>query len=193
MDAKQHYIRKRRHSGFIARIAVLLLLSCASVARTASAFDQEHQVKAAFIANFIKFIEWPDLGRAGSKFVVGVYGAEGFEHSIEEVLANRSISGHPIVVEQIHSDSEIRNCRMVISGATSEERIARLARVSADSGAVLVGESDDFARNGGTIGFVVISSKIRFDINLETAKRARVSISSKLLSLAHDVYREGRS
>ncbi len=170
----------------------MVLLCCASVARSV-AFDQEHQVKAAFIANFIRFIDWSDLGRPGSKFVVGVYGAEAFEHSVEDVLAGRSISGHPIVVEQIHSDSEIKLCRMVVSGASSEERVDRLSRICSESGAVLVGEADDFARNGGAIGFVMISSRVRFDVNLEVARKAHVTVSSKLLSLAHQIYKEGRS
>lgn len=161
------------------------------MAQAGDRFDQEHQIKAAFIANFIKFIDWPSLGDPGSRFVVGVYGADAFEHTVEDALAGRSVSGHPIMVQQLHSDSEVMKCRVVVSGASSEERIEKLSRICQGSNTVLIGESEDFARYGGTIGFLLISSQVRFDVNLESAKRSGVTFSSKLLQLAHEVYREG--
>lgn len=173
----------------MSKLLLIALIVCSITNSSSAKADQEHQVKAAFIANFIKFIDWPDLGKAGSRFVVGVYGAEPFEHTIEDTLAARSISGHPIYVQQIHSDSEIKQCRIVISGASSEDRVDHLTRACNDAGAVLIGEADNFAKMGGTIGFLIVSSKVRFEINLESARRQRVSISSKLLSLAHQVYR----
>lgn len=180
--------RKRfGHAG--ARAVLLLLVAYPLSSQTLAKADQEHQVKAAFIANFVKFIDWPDLGKAGSKFVVGVYGADAFDRAIEDTLASHTISGHPIVVEQIHSDAEIRQCRLVVSGASSEDRIDKMSRICAESGTVLVGESDGFARMGGTIGMLLVSSKVRFEINLESARKSRVSISSKLLSLAIKVYK----
>lgn len=151
--------------------------------------DKEHLVKAGFIANFVKFIEWPDLGRPGSKFVVGVYGADSFERSIEEVFAGKSISGHQIVVEQIHSDAEIHRCKVVISGSANEDRIEKLASICSESNTVLIGEADGFAKMGGTIGLLLVSSHVRFEVNLDSARRQHVLISSKLLSLAQNVYR----
>ncbi len=178
-------------SGLVARAAAFVLLACAAVAQAADRIDQEHQVKAAFIANFIKFIDWPSLGDPGSKFVVGVYGADAFEHTIDDALAGRSVSGHPIVVQQLHSDGEMKKCRVVVSGASSEDRIERLSRICTNSGTVLIGESDDFVKYGGTIRFLLVYSQVRFDVNLDAAKRSGVTISSKLLQLAHEVYREG--
>ena len=171
------------------RLTFTLLLVATLASHAGAKADQEHQVKAAFIANFIKFIDWPDLGKPGSKFVIGVYGADTFEHTIEDTLSNRSISGHPIVVEQIHSDAEMRQCRIVVSGASSEDRVDHLAKACMESGTVLIGESENFAKMGGTIGFLIVSSKVRFEINLETARKSRISISSKLLTLAQRVIR----
>jgi len=173
----------------VVRSAVFALVAIASIAHASKA-DQEHEVKAAFIANFIKFIDWPDLGAPGSKFIVGVYGADDYGNTIDIALSGRSISGHPIVVQQIHSDSEIKKCRIVVSGATSEDRIYHLERLCDGTGTVLIGDSDDFARYGGAIGFLVLNSQVRFDVNLDAVKRSGASISSKLLSLAHEVYRE---
>jgi hypothetical protein len=159
-----------------------------AIAAGAATADQEHLVKAAFIANFIKFIEWPDLGRDNVKFVVGIYGADDFDTAIDQALAGKSVSGHPIVIQQIHSESEMKACRLVVCNTESAERIAKLTKACA-SGTVLVGEGEDFAKDGGDIGLVVVASRVRFDINLDTARKAGVTISSKLLSLARTVYK----
>ncbi len=172
-------------------ISVIAILAMAGFAHAGGKLDQEHEIKAQFIRNFIKFIDWSDLGAPGSKFVVGVYGADDYQETVEQGLANCSVLGHPIVVEQLHSDGDVKHCRVVISGATSEDRVYRLGRLCNSSGTVLIGDSDDFVKNGGTIGFLEISSRIRFDVNLDSAKRSGVTISSKLLQLAHEVFREG--
>lgn len=172
-------------------ISAIAVLAMAAFAHAGGKLDQEHELKAQFIKNFVKFIDWPDLGAPGSKFVVGVYGADDYQETVEQALKNTSILGHPILVEQIHSDGDVKHCRVVVSGATSEDRIYRLGRICNNAGTVLIGDADDFVKNGGTIGFHVYSSRIRFDVNLDSAKRSGVTISSKLLQLAHEVYREG--
>jgi hypothetical protein len=181
----------RNSFGVVARIAALVLFACAALANASTTVDQEHQVKAALIANFIKFIDWPTLGDPGSRFIVGVYGADTFEHTIEDTLNGRSLSGHPIVVQQIHSDAEMKKCRVVVSGASSEDRIEQLAKICSGSSTVLIGESDDFVKYGGCIGFRLYASQVQFNINLEAAKRSRVTVSSNLSALAHEVIREG--
>lgn len=177
-----------------ARIAVFALIASAGFGH-ASAMgkerDQEHQLKAALITKLLPFIEWPNLGPPGSKFVVGVYDADEYQGAIEDAFAGVTIPGHPIVVIQLHSDADVKKCRVVVTGASSEDRIYKLSRLCQSSGTVLVGDADDFARNGGTVGLVLIASKVKFDLNLETAKRSGVTISAKLIGIAHDKFREG--
>ena len=167
-------------------VATLMVLS-ATVAMCLA--DREHQVKAAFIANFIKYIDWPDLPNDSSSFVVGVYGAEGYGHDLEDAVAGKSVGRHPVVIQQFHADSEIRGCRLIVSGAASEERIGKLIKLCNTTGAVLVGDASDFARNGGTIGLELVAERIRFDINLEAAKKSHVTLSSRLLSFARNVFK----
>jgi len=181
----------------VARIAVFALIASAGFAHASGAGterDQEHQLKAALITKLIPFIDWPSLGPAGSKFVVGVYDADEYQGAIEEAFSTSSTSsflGHPIVVIQLHSDADVKKCRMVVTGASSEDRIYRLSRLCEGAGTVLVGDSDDFARNGGTVGLLLIASKVKFDLNLDTAKRSGVTISAKLIGIAHEKFREG--
>ncbi len=178
-------------SRLIAWIAAIALFACAGVAHARGRMDQEHAVKAALIYKFLPFIDWPSLGATGSPFVIGVYGADEYEHTIEDTFAGKSIGGHPIVVQQLHSDAEIAGCRILFSGASSETRIDRLANICIRNNVLLVGDATDFAKNGGTLGFVLIDSQVRFKINLDTAKRSGVKISSRLVQLATDKYGEG--
>ncbi len=156
----------------------------------AYAVDREHQLKAAFIFNFAKFIEWPGgLGDSGSPFVIGVYGTDTYGQELEQALGGKNIDGHPIIIEEIHADSSVHRCRLLITGANTEERISQLVRLSKTSGTVLIGDAPDFARMGGTVGFGISSGKIRFDVNLLTARADSVAISSRLLGLARSVIR----
>jgi F420-0:gamma-glutamyl ligase len=158
---------------------------------TAFAVDREHQVKAEFVYKFSKYIEWPArvLGASGSPFEVAVTGQDTYGRELDDALTGTTIQGHPVVLRRLQSDNDIASCRLVIVGSAEPDRIAHLARLCKGTGTVLVGESPDFAKNGGTIGFVVESNHIRFDVNLDTARKADVSINLKLVSLARNVYR----
>ena len=152
--------------------------------------DREHQVKATFIYNFAKFIDWPDgLGGTGSDFVVAVYGTDSYGSEIDRVLRGKSIAGHRVVVRKLRSDDEIHGCRILVTGAGASDRVEKLARLCKSLGIVMVGESPDFAERGGTIGFEVDESRVRFDVNLAAARAAGLTVSSKMLSLAKRVYR----
>ena len=167
-------------------VLIVLALSLAPVAQA----DREHQLKAAFIFNFAKYIQWPQgLGDANAPFVIGVYGTDTYGDELDNALRGKLIAGHPIEVEGIGSDSSVRNCRIVVTGANSEDRIAQLQRLCRTSGTVLIGEAPDFARMGGTVGFTIDSGKIRFDVNLVSARANNLVISSKMLSLARLVVR----
>ncbi len=164
---------------------------CLSILLTgslATAADREHQVKSAFIYNFAKFIDWPGgLGAPGSPFVIGVYGTSSYGPEIEQALSGKAVSGHPISIEEIRSDSGARHCRLLITGATTQDRIAQILKACRGYGTVLVGESPDFVECGGTIGLTIDGGRVRFDVNMQTARADNIMISSKLLSLARTV------
>lgn len=172
------------------RLRLILVFLTALLAASGFA-DREHQLKAAFIYNFAKFIDWPEssLGAAGAPFTIGIYRAEAYRHDLEATLGGKSISGHPITIQSIYSDDSLGNCRMAVIGDATAERIAHMARLCHGTGTILIGDTDQFAKDGGMIGFLIESNRIRFDVNLATARESGVSISSKLLSLARAVYR----
>jgi hypothetical protein len=158
---------------------------------SAWAEDREHQIKAAFIYNFAKFIDWPATfqNQSGAPFTVGILGTDGFDEDLRTVLSGKSIDGHSFVIRKLDSESGVSGCRIAIIGTGDPDRIARMARWCRGTGTLLVGEAPNFAKSGGAIGFILEDGAVRFEINLDSARSSGLSISSKLLGLARKVYR----
>ncbi len=150
--------------------------------------DREHQVKTGFIYSIAKFTQWDFSKKPGNRFVIGIYRTRAFDLDIE-ALNNKSIRGRTVVIEQLRSDADISNCQIVIVGDVGSETIRRYASQCKNSGTMLIGESENFAKDGGTIGLILKDGNVRFQVNLQSAESARVSFSSKLLILAEQVFR----
>jgi hypothetical protein len=150
-------------------------------------FDREHQVKTGFIYNIAKFCDWDFSHAAAGRFTVGIYRTEAYGHDLE-VLSGKSIDGRTISVLRVNSEKDLARCQIVVLGDVGEDSIKHIANLCRNSGTLLVGESDNFARFGGTVGFVLKDGNVRFDVNLSTAKLDHVTLSSKLLRLAEQVY-----
>jgi hypothetical protein len=154
----------------------------------------EHQVKAAFLYNFAKFVEWPREAFADSAapIVIGVLGPDPFGDELDRALAAKLVDRHPLQVRRCATNGEAAGCHVLFVGVTAAEPLRRILQSLADSPVLTVGESADFVRLGGIVRFVVIESKVRFEIHNGAAQRARLRLSSKLLRLALAVHGEDR-
>lgn len=148
---------------------------------------EEEQVKAAFLFNFAKFVEWP----AGTSSAIEgplrlcVMAGGSFEHALREVVRGKLISGHPLLVEHPRDLRGAKDCQVLFFGRWIQDKeTAAVLRGLAGAGVLTVGETEDFARRGGIINFVLENNHMGFEINVDAADRAGVKISSKLLSLA---------
>ena len=152
--------------------------------------DTSHQIRSAFIYNFAKYIDFPAESLAGGKtFVVGVEGDDGYGGDLESALAGKLTGGRPFAVKRVHSESEMRSCQFLIVGETTASGTKRVLRAVQGTPVVTIGEGSDFAREGGVIAFVTQNNRIRFDINLAAAKESHISVSSRMLELAIQVFR----
>jgi hypothetical protein len=160
-----------------------LLTSNESRAQPSAA--SEYQLKAAFIFNFAKFVEWPNsvLPRANSPLIIGVLGENPFGDNLEKTIKNKTVEDHPVVIKQYQSAAEAAKGHVVFISTSEKEKLAEILKSLEGSSVLTVGELDGFNDNGGMIGFVMQGSKIHFKINNEAATRAGLKISSKLLSL----------
>lgn len=171
----------------LASVALLVAWQPAAAAETS--VSKEYQLKAAFLYNFTKFVEWPPARFADetSPIVVAVVGRNPFGDELENVVKGRSVNGRPIAVKIVTTPEEASSAHLLFVPAGEETRFPASA-LQRDA-LVAVGESDSFAALGGAITFVQIGGKMRFEINLTAAERGHVKISAQLLKLANAVRR----
>jgi YfiR/HmsC-like len=141
-----------------------------------------YQLKAAFLLNFAKFVEWPPMAfaNADSPLVLGVLG----ENPFGDILKGKAINNRLLKVEQFHSSAEATNCHILFIRASEKERLSAIIQSLGKACVLTVGDEIDGFTDKGMINFVLREKKIRFQINDAAAKNVGLKISSKLLSLA---------
>lgn len=167
----------------------LLLLTAAAMAGADARKDLEYQVKAAFLFNFAKFVEWPAdaFAKPGDPLAICVLGKDPFGESLDQVVRGETVNGRPLVVRRPRQALEARGCQILfLAGLERQRQDEALAAVEGAS-ILTVGEGDGFLASGGVIRFVLEQNRVRFDVNLAAAEASRLKLSSRLLSLAHTV------
>jgi YfiR/HmsC-like len=167
-------------------VALLATLLGAGSLRPQGASTVEYQVKAAFLYNFAKFIEWPTDSFASQKSPMNfcIFGHDPFGSALDEVLRGKSVNNREFLARRITEDAELKTCQLVFVSWQEDKRLPEVLSSVKGASVLVVGESTDFAGRGGTVQFFLDENKLRFAVNLEAAKRARLQISSKLLALA---------
>jgi hypothetical protein len=174
----------RFRATLIACLSLALLLPADASAQESQ--PSEYQVKAAFLFNFAKFVEWPPETFAGatSPLVVGILGDSPFGGDLERTIQNKTINNRLIVVKSLHSLAEATNCQVLFISTSEKKRLAEIFDGLHGASVLTVSETDGFTEAGGMINFVWEGKKIRFEINNDAARKANLKINSKLLSVA---------
>jgi hypothetical protein len=166
--------------------SALLALFGAAAALLGAGAPGEYEVKAAFLYNFAKFVEWPEGAlEQRDRFTICVVGTSDVSEQLKRVVEGRNVSGLAVAVRTLEDADSDADCQMLFAPGNAS---ARSITEKASSGVLTVGEYASFARDGGMINFVFIDKKVRFEINRKRAEESGLAISSKLLKLAHDVY-----
>ena len=165
-------------------LALLLFYSLCAQAQNAS----EYQVKAAYLYNFAKSAEWPGqtLPSGSSQIVIGVVaGDDEFIGALTKTVAGRTIGTHSIAVKRVTANAEFKSCQMVfIRSSAGRKGTQAVIDAVASTTVLLVGEDEDFLRQGGMINLVPANGTIRFEINREALERAGIRVSAELLATA---------
>ncbi len=161
--------------------SLLLAVQCANAQE---AGPTEHQIKAAFLYNFAKFIEWPhdDAGTLD----LCILGEDHFGRDIDNI-GGKTAAGKKLSVRRIKSVQEIKKCRMLFIASRENEQLEGILRSAQNLNILTVGDTDGYAERGVIINFYKEQNKIRFEINKDAAERSGLKISSKLFSLARIV------
>jgi hypothetical protein len=182
------------------RVAALLAAFVwgSSIAHPQTPKPKEYEVKALYLLNFVKFIEWPDSPSptpndkaTEEPFPICVLGQDPFGPALDAALAGETFGRHPLVPRRVANAKEAAACRVVF--ISEDDRTLRKDLTALEGAKVLtVGDQPDFLKRGGMIQFVLQGNppRVRFEVNLAAAKKAGLNLSSELLKVAADVRRD---
>jgi hypothetical protein len=159
------------------------LVILAAMATNAAAFQAaevplEYQVKAAFLFNFLKFVDWP-LPAEGGPWVIGVLGKDPFMDSLEDMVRGKTVNGRPVVVRHYPRLTDVHDCHVLFVPRPEFKRGGNFLLPMA----LTVGESAGFLEAGGVLNFILSDQKVHFEANAQAAKAAGLHVSAQLLQL----------
>lgn len=178
----------------ISAVLVVGLLAAASLGVCASAADgahmsHEHQLKAAYVFNFVKFVEWP-ASPVGAPLTVCFVGAEGVHNAFASGIEKKRAGGHPLKARNLQADEPLDNCHAVYVHAPVVSANPTLVGRHSARPLLTVSDAPGFTRLGGMIEMFTENNRLRFNINVTHAEHAGLRISSSVLKLAAAVERD---
>ena len=189
---------------YIFFVVVVLALLAVSQVRADPAASREYQVKAAFLYNFLMFVDWPQgkMADGNEPIIIGIIGDDQFEDAFEPVK-NKLVNNRKVIVKRFKPFEElkksdkagqdqeieaIRKCHLLYICRSEETSLKEILNLIKGYSVLTVASMENFVESGGgIINFVMEEDKVRFEINLTTAKQAKLQIRSQLLRLAKRV------
>jgi hypothetical protein len=180
----------------VSLIAITCLLSAMALGSHADSIDtsesSEYLIKAGFIYNFAKLVQWPATAFAqpDSPIVIGILGDDPFGTTLDRIVADKKINGRGLIVRRIKWSKDfkdLKDCNILFVSFSEREHIDTVVDAMKWLPILTIGDAPGFARRGGIINFTLEDNKVRFEVNVEAAKHADLTISSRLLTLARIV------
>ena len=191
-----HRVSKRHLLPWQCPTAVILMLTFLhiSVLRAQQPRVSEYHVKAVYLYNFGRFVQWPPNATAakGDSFSICVLGQDPFGPSLDSTLAGETLDGKPLAAKRISTPRDAGECRILFISSTEENHLKEILAALDESSILTVSDMPAFSRRGGMIQFVREGGKVRFEINLAKAETAKLTLSSELLKVATSVRRNVR-
>jgi hypothetical protein len=149
----------------------------------------EYQVKAAYLFNFLKFVEWPGdpLANTHGQWVIGIVGDNPFGDELTQTISGKSVQGHDLQVRRFQPGEDVHACHVLFISASEKKRLPSILGALNGASVLTVADMDHFIESGGMIQFVMEEKRVRFAIDVGASGRAQLKVSSKLLSLARTV------
>jgi len=171
------------------RAAIHGLLLGLSLGVTVARAAPEYEVKAAFLYNFAKFIEWPaqTFTNPSVPFVLGIVGEDPFGDQLAGIAQREKIKGRPLEIRHYRPGDDLTGCQVLFVARAETARAQELLRVAQEKSILSVGEEGDFLDAGGMIAFAIVEKNVRFDIDTRAMGKAELKCSSKLLAIARQV------
>jgi hypothetical protein len=171
-------------------LAVFLMAMSAALLPNADAGQRlrgEYEVKAAFIYNFLKFIEWPLPSASAEDFRICLTGAVPVSAAFE-ALDRQYTGGKRLAVHRPDTAAQMRACHVLFIASSEGHRLPAILETLSGANTLTIGDTEGFGRKGVIINFYIMDKKVGFEINADAARRAGLKISAKLMKIAGTVY-----
>jgi len=162
----------------ILELAVAMALCCSFASGQDKADRLEYQVKAAFLFNFLKFVEWPGSATS-SPWVIGVLGHDPFGTVLDDTVRGKLVNGRPVEVRRYARAAEVKDCNILFIGHAESERTA----LPVQAGLLTVGEAPGFIKARGIINFYLEENRVHFEIGPSVSRSSGLHVSAQLLKL----------
>ena len=149
----------------------------------------EYQVKAAYLYNFAKFVEWPsrDFPSPSAPLRFCVLNDQAFESTLNQIVKGKVVGSHPASVVSVQNGEQSRSCHVLFINSSQARETQHILEVLRDTNVLTVGETKGFVEEGGMISFVLHDDSVQFQVNHKAAKQAGLGLSSRLLAVAKAV------
>jgi hypothetical protein len=180
---------RRRHAFLWPCLAGALIagvVACASSLFAQTSKPNEYEVKATYLYNFARFVEWPAGAEAAKSdvFAICVLGHDPFGPALDAIVAGETLDGKTVQAKRISKPQDATNCRVLFISASEDSRLKDILTAFDKAGVLTVSDIPQFSQRGGMIQFVSTDKRIRFEVNLSNAGDAGLMLSSELLKVA---------
>jgi hypothetical protein len=186
MYARRMYGRQALMYGTLKGVLCLgVLVGGVQGAETAT----EYQVKAVFVFNFSRFVEWPPQAftAPNQPFAICILGDDPFGERLDEAVRGEQINQHPLLVRRFRHVAEAEICQILYIDRSEGGQLHQILAALDHRSTLTVSELNDAAEHGGMIQFTTENNRVRLRINVDSARAAGLTISSKLLRPAEIV------
>jgi uncharacterized protein DUF4154 len=148
---------------------------------------QEYEVKATYLYNFGRFVEWPASGNTSDKFAICVLGQDPFGSYLDAVVAGEAINNRKLIARRVATARDAIPCQILFISDSESAHLKEILAALEKTTVLTVSDVPNFTVVGGMIQFVVVDQRVRFSVNLTAAGKAGLALSSQLLKVAVEV------
>lgn len=165
------------------RIFLIVMISLLGLASVFAQDRPTHEIHAAMLYNFIKYVQWPDEGSAGD-FVVGVIGEDNVYNTLKQWYDGKPKGSKKYVIKKLTSASDASSCHVVYIGKAKSRDLDDVVASTAGKSVLTITDGNGLAEKGSCINFKVVNGRLKFELNQGTVASSNLKVSGQLSSMA---------
>lgn len=189
LSEKLVHVKRDLLFSYLFIMSILFITTSAPIVCAQDSKPSEYQVKAAFILNFAKFVEWPPSAFINSSHTMNlcIVGEDPFGAALD-AIRGETIGDKQIAIKYLSATQPLKGCQIVFVSRSEKNQLSYIVKALKGSSILSIGDTEGFAQQKVIINFYLEQNKVKFEVNEDAARSVGLKISSKLLKLAKMVY-----